>query len=211
MNRRTAFTLLELLLSISLMAAIAAVVIPNFTMMLGDQRLSRAAQQLQIEMTRLRLDAMRQGRVMVMDAALDANVLKTRPYFSMSDAVETTDTAGQQSSLMMGADQASVVAMPLPTDADSEMTVELPEAVVIESVQVVSSARSLTIAQQSGDVVAGASPSGTSQSILFYPDGTTSTAAVVVFLPEVGRISVRLRGITGDVTIGEMTAAEISP
>tara|TARA_R110002073_G_scaffold241084_1_gene402880 strand:+ start:2823 stop:3458 length:636 start_codon:yes stop_codon:yes gene_type:complete len=209
-NRRTAFTLLELLLSISLMAAIAAVVIPNITLMLGDQRLTRAAEQLQIEMTRLRLDAMRQGRVMVMDAAPDASVLKTRPYFSMSDAVETTDTAGQQSSLMMGADQASVMAMPMPSDADSEVTVELPEAVVIESVQVVSSARSLTIAQQSGDVVAGASPAGTSQSILFYPDGTTSTAAVVVFLPDVGRISVRLRGITGDVTIGEMTAAEIS-
>ncbi|EMI18465.1 membrane or secreted protein [Rhodopirellula maiorica SM1] len=211
MNRRTAFTLLELLLSISLMAAIAAVVIPNITMMLGDQRLTRAAEQLQIEMTRLRLDAMRQGRVMMMDAAVDSSVLKTRPYFSMSDAVETTDTAGQQSSLMMGADQASVAAMPLPTAEEAEVTVELPDAVVIESVQVVSSARSLTIAQQTGDVVAAASPTGTSQSILFYPDGTTSTANVVVVLPEVGRISVRLRGITGDVTIGEMTTVEISP
>ncbi|GAA5510789.1 hypothetical protein [Novipirellula caenicola] len=211
MNRRTAFTLLELLLSISLMAAIAAVVIPNITLMLGDQRLTRAAEQLQIEMTRLRLDAMRQGRVMVMDAAVQSSVLKTRPYFSMTDAVETTDTAGQPSSLMMGADQASAVAMPLPTAEEVEVTVELPDEVVIESVQVVSSARSLTIAQESADVTAGASPAGTSPSILFYPDGTTSTAAVVVVLPQVGRITVQLRGITGDVTIGEMTAAEISP
>ncbi|TWU27002.1 hypothetical protein Pla52o_08580 [Novipirellula galeiformis] len=208
MDRRTAFTLLELLLSISLIAAIAAVVIPNITSMLGDQRLSRAAEQLQIEMTRLRIDAMRQGRVLMLEATVDANTLTTRPFFSISDAVETADRAGGVSSLMQGADQASAVVMPLPTDAEVETTIELPEAVVIESVQVVSSARSLTLAQQGGDPSVGSAGSQPTQAVWFYPDGTTSTAAIVLIHPEVGRITVQLRGITGEVTVGDMTVAE---
>ncbi|NND97551.1 MAG: prepilin-type N-terminal cleavage/methylation domain-containing protein, partial [Pirellulaceae bacterium] len=58
-----AFTLLELLLAIAIVAALSAVAIPQIGMMLGDRRLVRAADQLRIEITERRVEAMREGRV----------------------------------------------------------------------------------------------------------------------------------------------------
>ncbi len=202
---RRAFTLLELLLAITVLAAIGAVVIPNITSMLGDQRIVRAAEQLQGEMTRMRIDAMRQGRIMMLDAPLQANAITKRPFYSLSDAIETDALDGQQSGLMVGAEQASVVA--LPQAETEETTVQLPEDVLIESVQVVSTVRALSIA---ADPTAASDSQAAccSTQILFYPDGTTSNAAVTLIHPEVGRITVKLRGITGDVTLSEVKRGE---
>lgn len=109
MPRRPAFTLLELLLTISVLAAIAAVAIPQAGLLLGDQRLVRAGNQLQVEMTRLRVDSMREGRVMMIEAMLEGNTIRIKPFYSIADSTEAFDQTGSQSSLLSGAEQATAV------------------------------------------------------------------------------------------------------
>lgn len=189
------FTLLELLLVLAVLSAIASVVIPQVGWVLGDRRLVAAADQLRVEMTRTRVDAMREGRVMMLEAMVESGELRIKPFYSMTDSTEALDQTGSQSALLSGAQQATVaVATPLET---TEQTIELPEDTIVESVGVVSSARSAEIQQQN----LSDQSAGWSQPILFYPDGTTSTAIIILKHATHGRLSVKLRGITGDVTI----------
>jgi type II secretory pathway pseudopilin PulG len=199
--RRSALTLLELLLTLSVLAAIAAVAIPQIGMLLGDRRLVRAGDQLRVEMTRLRVDAMRQGRVMMMEAMIEGSSLRKKPFYSNVDSTEAFDQTGSQSGLLMGADQGVVT--PLSSDPLSEEegeTIELPEDVTVAAVGVVSAARAAEIEQ----LTLSNQSEGWSRPILFYPDGSTSTAVVTLTSGTIGQVVVKIRGITGDVSVSEV-------
>jgi prepilin-type N-terminal cleavage/methylation domain-containing protein len=198
-SRRSAFTLLELLLTLSVLAAIAAVAIPQLGLLLGDRRVVRAGEQLRVEMTRLRVDAMREGRVMMMEGMIEGNSFRIKPFFSSTDSTEALDQTGSQASLLTGAAQA--VAVPITQDpAAAEETIELPEDVRVLSVGVVSAARATEIEQQTLQNQG----QGWSRPILFFPDGSTSTAAITLSHESVGRVVVKIRGITGDVMVSEV-------
>ena len=191
---RSGFTLLELLLTLAVLAAITAVSIPHVSLLLGDRRLVRAGDQVQIEMNRLRVDALRQGRVMMIEALTGGNSIRVKPFQSVADATEAIDETGSQSALLAGATQGSVVTL---AADQAERLVELPAEVTIESVGVVSAARAAEIEQAS---LADQS-AGWSRPVLFYPDGSTSTAAIVLRHRTMGQLTVKLRGITGQATV----------
>ena len=197
MNSRHAFTLLELLLVLAVLAAIASIVIPQSGVLLGDRQVARSGEQVRIEMTRLRVDAMRQGRVMMMQGMLEGNSVRIKPFYSLADSTEAIDQTGSQSALLSGAQQATVAAPMM--DVEQEKTIELAENVTIDAVATVSAARSFEIEQ-----LAAAEGSGWSQPILFYPDGTTSTAAMTLSQESIGKVIVKIRGITGDATVSEV-------
>ncbi len=202
MRPRFAFTLLELLLTLAVLSVIFAVTIPQISTLLGDRRLMRGASQLQVEMTRLRVDAMRNGQVMMLEGQLGGSSLRIRPYNSLTDATEAIDQTGSQSALLSGADQAAMTIMT--DDSESERTIELPDEVTLESIGVVSAARASQIEQET----LGDQTEGWSRPILFYADGTTSTAAIAIVHPKVGRMTIKLRGITGDASVGEVMAVQ---
>lgn len=197
--RRSAFTLLELLLTLSVLAAIAAVAIPQLGLLLGDRRVVRAGDQMRVEMTRLRVDAMRKGRVMMMEGMIEGSEFRVKPFFSVADSTEAIDQTGSQAGLLTGATQGIVV--PVNQDLDVVETIELPEDVSVASVGVVSAARATEIEQ----LTLQDQGQGWSRPILFYPDGSTSTAAIVLTHKSVGKVIVKIRGITGDVTVSEVT------
>ena len=205
---RRAFTLLELLLSLVVFAAIASIALPGAAVLLADRKIVRGGDQLRIEMTRTRVDAMRGGRVMMIEAAIGGSQFRIRPYFSASDSVETNGGNGGRSGLSTGADQAIISAVIV--DQDATQTFQIPDQLSVESVQVVSAARGAEISQTSrfNQAGGGSDLDGThqwSQPILFYPDGTTSTAAVTIADERFGKVIVKLRGINGDASVTEVS------
>lgn len=199
-SRRSAFTLLELLLTISLLAAIAAIALPQAGMLLGDRRLVRAGDQLRAEMTSLRVDAMREGRVMMLDGMIEGNTFRIKPFYSIADSTEAIDQTGSQQSLLTGATQG--VMTTLEVDEEADETIVLPEGISIMAVGVASAARSMEI-EQLNQADQG---QGWSRPVLFYPDGSTSTAAITLTDETYGKVVVQIRGITGDVTVSEVLA-----
>lgn len=196
--------MLELLLVMSLLAIMASITLPQIAWLLGDQRIVRGGNLLREELMRARLDAMRSGRIYVLEAEVESSNIRVRPYFSLTDSVNAIDQTGSQSALLNGAEQAQVAtAVVDPTQVEeSERVIELPESVSVANVAVVSSIRASEIEQATLENQS----EGYGQPILFYPDGTTSTAAVVLTHPVHGRLTVKLRGITGDVTLTDLVA-----
>lgn len=189
----------------AIMAAIGAIVIPQVGWLLGDRRLVRAADQMRVEMTQLRIKAMREGRIMMIEASQEEEgEIQKRAYFSLADSTQAFDQTGSQSALANGADQAQAVFTAIDPEETAAELIELPEGVGVQTIAVVAAARALSI-QEEMMAQAGAS---VSQPVLFYPDGSTSTAAIVLAHPEHGKITVKLRGLTGDVTVGETEGLE---
>lgn len=201
-QKTSGFTLLELLLVVSVLAVLASLTLPQIAWLLGDRKVVRSANQVREEFMRARINAMREGRVMMMDAILESNQLRVRPYFSAADSVNALDQTGTQSALLNGADQGNVTAV-IADEADTQ-TVELAGEVIVQAVSVVSAARAAEIEQMN----MSQQSSGYSQPILFYPDGTTSTAAVTVSDAKYGKVTIKMRGITGEVTVGSMEPNE---
>jgi hypothetical protein len=100
--------------------------------------------------------------------------------------------------LLNGATQGVVTVVE--QDPESEDLIELPQDIAVESVGVVSAARSMEIEQLTESDRA----EGWSRPVLFYPDGSTSTSVITLSNPDLGRVVIRLRGITGDVTVSEV-------
>lgn len=213
MSARGAFTLLELLLTLAVLAAIAAVTIPQLSGVLGDSRLTRSAEQLRVEMTRLRVRAMREGRTFILEAAPEAGEFRIRPFVTVADATESMSPSVAPSALLSGAKQ-DIAAVPIVEPVEPKR-IELPEGVVIADVQVASAIRGAMVEQRlaggpmgGGPMGGGAPPGGSpvgggGRPILFYPDGSSSTAVVTLRHEKMGAIQVRLRGITADATIFE--------
>ncbi|WP_436715023.1 prepilin-type N-terminal cleavage/methylation domain-containing protein [Roseiconus lacunae] len=195
---RRGFTLLELLLVLAIMSVLASVALPQIAWLLGDRRVVRGAKIVREELMLARVDAMREGRIMMLDGMLEGGSIRVRPYVSLTDSVNAVDQTGSQSAMLNGADQGQQVT--LVQDPSDNREVTLPEDVTVQSVAVVATARALEVQQANLSNQA----EGYSQPVLFYPDGTTSTAAITLAHPVHGQITVRLRGITGDVTISDI-------
>lgn len=209
------FTLLELLLSLVVFAAIASIALPGASVLLADRRIVRGGDQLRTEMVRARVDAMRSGRVMMIEAAIDGSTFRVRPFFSATDAVESNDGAASTSALLTGAEQAATQAIVVDDSATRQF--QIYETLKVTSVQVVSAARAMEISQSSSmfaqptasqssaaSSASQQSDAAWSQPILFYPDGTTSTAAVTIADEPFGKVTVKLRGVNGDVSVTEV-------
>lgn len=226
---RIAFTLLELLLAMAVFAAIAAVVIPTAGALLSDRRLVRGTDQLAAEMTRLRVRAMRDGRVMVLrpteatvvdaSGAIQSNAWIVSPLGSAADGTQAVDQSGSQSALLSGASQALNASAVTPVEADARI-IQMPEGVAITTVLTspvggqsgaeaatllinATESTTATVPESDGEVVLTASSDF--PPIYFYPTGQTSNARITLSHPEAGSAAVLLRGLTGD------TSVELSP
>lgn len=88
-------------------------------------------------------------------------------------------------------------------DIESETrNTELPPNTTISEVNIQSSPRSFLIETQ----MQAQASNDWGQPILFYPDGSTSTAAVTMQSEQVGRVVVLLRGLTGEPTVTDIFA-----
>lgn len=203
-SHRRAFTLLELLLVLGILAGVTSLVVSGLLMLLTDRTLARSGDQLRVEMMQARLLAMRTGRTQMLQMQTGTSECRLQAWYDMNDMTEATDQTGSTSALLTGGN-ASAASFQTQASQEPAKTIALPDGVVISNSQVQSTQRSYLIDTQYSSQGGG---QAWGQPILFFPDGTTSTAAVTMQLPEAGQIVVLLRGLTGEVTVSEVLASE---
>lgn len=216
MNRpRQAFTLLEILLVLALLAMLLAIVWPSLNRSLETHRLRRAAEAVQTQLARTRTKAMISGEILSFrfqpqtgnfrveqrsdwNAVLAAGGTMSSPGASSPAPNATASSSGQSSAAGgTGAAQAGSV----PTIEE-----QLPEGIDFVSNEVETDSRSSLVSANNSFTSITEVP--WSEPILFYPDGT-ATAAKIVLQGQRGRsISISLRSLTGGAKVGEIEGAE---
>jgi prepilin-type N-terminal cleavage/methylation domain-containing protein len=194
--RRRGFTLLEMLLVLAILVAIAALSAPAMRGMIQSARLRAAADTVRTEWTRAHVKAMKTGRIQVFRYELGGAKYAVQPWIAGDDALESSApaTAGFGTS-----DETQAT-------ANVGEGHELPEGTLFIAGDAAVESRSMAIEQTAMD--ATQFESEWSRPILFYPDGTTSDAFIVVANENKVGIKVELRGMTGTATLGDVMDLE---
>jgi Tfp pilus assembly protein FimT len=196
---RRAMTLLELILVLALLVMIGAMSMPAFRVPFEYHRLRQAGEVVRVEWNKARIKAMQTGQVQMFRYTPQANTYEVMPYFSdqdwlEADAAHSTGLAGANQSLTaQTADQAATTQR------------QLPQGVVFVQGEVETDARAYAIQQQ---VTGGAAGAQEATPVLFYPDGTTSDARVVLTNQyQQLYVVIRLRSLTGIAKVSDLLSS----
>jgi Tfp pilus assembly protein FimT len=176
-------TLLELMLVLGLLVMIGAMSMPALRRPFEHHRLRQGGEVVRVEWNKARIKAMKTGQMQMFRYTANANDYQVLPYFSQQDWLETD------------ADQA----------ASSPR--QLPEGVVFVQGEVETDSRSYEVQRQ----MQGAGTAGglDSAPVLFYPDGTTSDARVVLTNQyQKLFVVVSLRSLTGITKVSNLLTSD---
>ncbi len=195
---RAGFTLLELMLVLALLVLLGALATPRISEVFERQKLNGSATELRLLFDEARLEAMRTGQAQVFQCVVGASGYSIKPLVLQSDI----SNAGAGATVMTGAGTlVETQGNGLMTAADpQEMTEseELEEGISFASCLVAGDYRAYATAQEAQ---ASGSTEVNTQSInsqvIFYPDGSTSTAEVQIKNERGDIRAVRIRGLTG--------------
>jgi type II secretory pathway pseudopilin PulG len=226
---RGGFTVLETVLALALLAALAALVWPALRSPLAGQSLEAAADQVRTAWSRARVRAMTTGVTHVFYAVPQEAAYRIEPLSApqgnlaaaglssglggrsaldprLPPAGGLAPQRGSALSAAPASDEAQATAAPPALDPTMPLYLEarLPAEVVFALVQ---SSASEQVPPAQVDVLVGRS---VGSGIFFYPDGTTSTAQVVLLHDEGLAIALELRGLTGVCTVGEVLSQQES-
>lgn len=190
---KRAFTLLEILLVLAVLVLVAAIATPAIARFARTQQLRSSGDLLRGEWARARVKAMKSGRVHVFVFEPDGNRYSVDYWAADDEMLE----AGDDDALRPAASQTAMA-------ADASMLSELPQGVRFLIGESLETARS---AEVEADLAAASSASRDvvwSRPILFYSDGTTSTAEVLLANEQGRAVRVSLRGLTGVAKVSEV-------
>ena len=183
-SKRRAFSLLELLLVLALLVVVGAMAYPALRGPFETQRLKKSAELVRSEWARARLRAMRTGRVHVFRYAPSATQYTVETWVSAADDVGSVNDFQPAGSTGQG------MRPTLPTSRSPN----LPDGVRFFGGETAVDGRASQWASTSGLEIAGSS---NPVPVLFYPDGTTSEAALILVNDRQQCVQVTLRGLTG--------------
>jgi type II secretory pathway pseudopilin PulG len=200
--RRSAFTLMEMILVVAMLVAVVAMALPALRGPMEDQRLLKTADLIRAQWTRARATAMRTGRIHVFRYQVATDIYVVEPWYGDADYLEASSDA---------------TAMPAPTGQLSVAPGEdlpnlplgvsgarLPTGIQFFAGETEVDARSSQMEQQGAMPAAGGDAP---PPVVFYPDGSTSDAKVVL-TNERFFVEVHIRGLTGMVRVSDLKVAE---
>jgi len=185
-SRHTAYTLLEVMIVLSIVVGFLALAWPRMRGLAAKNELKAAAVELKAACSEARDLAVRSGRAVTLRYQLgDARF----QVVSESDT-DTLDHSSQIHNLPAGIEFSA-----LEQTDDGQRAAELPDT----------NATNVTTQNRL------AAPEGTEfESITFYPEGRSSSAAVVLATQDAQRrVELNIRGLTGGVKIGPVTNSTI--
>jgi Tfp pilus assembly protein FimT len=188
-------TLLEILLVLALIVIVFAVAVPTLTGSLSNQRLKKSAEVVRTAFSRARVKAMRNGRIQAFHCQLLGSKYATVPWYMAADAVEADDS--------LTADE-TATADPRWGLLNEQTAESLPDGIMFVAETEVVEERTEPIAGTAADaeVALDGYDMPWSPPILFYPDGTTSDARVVLRNERGWIVAIELRGLTGVARVG---------
>jgi prepilin-type N-terminal cleavage/methylation domain-containing protein len=182
-NPRRGYTLFELMLVLALLVVIGALVWPNLTGPLDNQKLRKSADLIRAELAGARNQAMRTGRIQAFRYSTGAGEYTIEPWFANDDYLESNvQTAG-----LVPLDQTAVMVQ--------AKAVKLDDGIIFSGGEVEVDLRAM---EASRDTIRATSVEPTAAPvILFYPDGSSSTARLILTNEEGYFVVIQLRGLTG--------------
>jgi hypothetical protein len=188
---------MELLLVLAILVAVAAVSAPSLTGVMRNVKLNSAADIVRTEWTKAHVRAMKTGRIQVFRYEVGGTKFTVQPWIAGDDSLESD--AASQEALAFGSSTAE------PTK-ETGAEQELPEGTLFVMGDAQVEGRSLKVAEQVVGMMT--TEAEWSPPILFYPDGSSSDAFVVVGDDRETGIRLELRGMTGAVKVGEIASLE---
>ena len=173
---RPAFTLGELLLVMAVLIIVIGVTTPSINRMFQRQALDRGADRLRAAMGKARISAIKNGDVYAVFISRGGNWYDVGPY------------ANSQTQIARAQRDVAFVERQGNSSFEDNM---LPRGVSFASSDAASDSRSEELIAEYGAQGNGL------QQVLFYPDGTSQDASVIVQNESGGLIEVQLRGLTG--------------
>jgi prepilin-type N-terminal cleavage/methylation domain-containing protein len=192
---RRALTLLEVLLTLSIIAAGAAIIWPNLQRPFAQQRLRSAGDQIRTAMNAARIRALSSGHVHALHYTTGSNQYRLECY----------QEPGAQESTVSSFDVADAGADP---SAASFANYTLPDGILLLGGQEGDKDQMRSNQQVS---LADRAKSAEDVCILFFPDGTTSSARVLLAGEYDRFVTVNLRGLTGVATVGPVLGSQELP
>jgi Tfp pilus assembly protein FimT len=190
-NLRRAFTLVEILLVLAIMIVIAAVATPVFYRSMRDATLRSAAEQVRTEWNKAHIKAMKSGRIQVYRFQPGGRKFQIEPYTAVDDTVDAVNSTSTF---------APPPPAPTPDNTNENSRTQLPEGIKFLEGTTAEEERAKAVEESMGG-----GGGGLSKPILFYPDGVTSDAWLVVADEHNSAIRVELRGLTGLAILGDIT------
>jgi len=173
----SAFTLMELLLVVAVLIVVMGLAAPSVNRMFQRTALDRGADRVRAAMGKARVKAIKEGDVYAVFVARGSNWFDVGPFANSKNQIAR---ANRDRSVAENQDKSGF--------QDNV----LPGGIRFASSEVLPSARA-------EEVLSGteSSKGGGLQQILFYPDGTSQDASIVLQNQVGGIIEIQLRGLTG--------------
>jgi len=193
-RRRAGLTLVEVMLVLALVVFMAAIIWPALERPMAAQRLREAGDQVRGVWVRTRVRAMSTGQTYLFRCAAGSSQYVVEAQAGLEPATRGVATA-------------DAMAAPLTLDS-STVSAYAEEGTLPEGIVFYSGDAAVEAAAEARPYDANLADQMWSEPILFFPDGTTSTAALQLRNEYDRTIQLSLRGLTGTVTVGEIEALE---
>ncbi len=195
MRRARGYTLMEMLLVLALLVVIAALSAPALRGVMQRATLTAAGDTVRVEFARAHVKAMKTGRIQVFRFEQGGRRYRVQPFVAGDDELETNlpdSTATEGLALEVNTSGG--------TAADVGEEKELPEGTTFAAGDAAEESRGLAVT----DAVAGEGE--WSRPILFYPDGSSSDAFIVLADELERGLRIDLSGLTGTAKVGSVAA-----
>ena len=181
-SARAGFSLLEIILVTTLMVIIASLSLPAMSKFFVSQKLEKSGERVRIEMARARVKAIRSGEVYA---------FMFRPSMTQFSVVPFNGTLNEGSILR----EEQSYGLDNRVSEFSFDIERLPVGTVFVAAETIEGGRAVQAVEDSGVSVSQMIP------VLFYPDGTSQDAVLILRNEAGDEVKVSLRGLTGQATV----------
>jgi prepilin-type N-terminal cleavage/methylation domain-containing protein len=215
-SRRNAFTLFEVILVLIILVVIAAIAFPTLDSMIYGRRLLQSTERLQNELLEARVEAMRTGQVQVFRATINGNTYSIGPWLSGNeDSDASAGATVMNAGGLVKTDRMAGGTVGMSSGQLGGDEKQLAGDVQFFGIETLVDARNALELQKNGDAppiggVGTAVQGGISSPLLIYPDGSSTTAQIILADSRGRRMALQLRGVTGKSTSIRLSAVEAS-